>query len=430
MTNTLSDGGFWLPSEFLTDDDILMDKENFNKNGLLLNPAFGFNFRFPTEFPPDFGSFNSTPVINSPVESVVSSTETESDEDFLAALTRQLTRATLQETQKTTSRPQNIETWVLSGSPQSTLSGIGSWSSNGSPNGPSQVSSPPTTPLSPNDDAWSLINAAAGQVARLKITGGEGPPRSRGLLGAPRSHNPVYPSPPVKYPTTGFFTNQSLSHNLSQSHTPHFQVRQEQGLKQQVCSIWGGPAKEGFCCEQNQFQKQQMCQNRAVRGGGVGGCGDGGGGRPLGLPQSAWPPLQVQHQNQHYQNQQHSHGGSGMRAVFLGGGGSGGVKRECAGTGVFLPRRYGNPSDSRKKPAGCSTALLPARVVHALNKNLEDMASRSQQHQFLPRYNASLTSDYDGLMARRNALLAQQKRSLRSEGAINHEIRLPQEWTY
>ena len=47
---------------------------------------------------------------------------------------------------------------------------MGSWSANGSPNGPSQVTSPPTTPFAPKDDTWDLIYAAAGQVARLKMT--------------------------------------------------------------------------------------------------------------------------------------------------------------------------------------------------------------------------------------------------------------------
>ncbi|KAK4844281.1 hypothetical protein QYF36_018461 [Acer negundo] len=72
-----------------------------------------------------------------------------------------------------------------------------------------------------------------------------------------------------------------------------------------------------------------------------------------------------------------------MRAVFLSGssGGGGDVKRECAGTSVFLPRRYGNnnnnnninnfnnnPHDSRNK-----LVLLPAKVVQALNLNFEDI---------------------------------------------------------
>lgn len=50
--------------------------------------------------------------------------------------------------------------------------------------------------------------------------------------------------------------------------------------------------------------------------------------------------------------------GSGGRAAVYGGGGAA-AKRGCAGTGVFLPRRYGNSnnndcnaysSDSRKRP--------------------------------------------------------------------------------
>ena len=36
----------------------------------------------------------------------------------------------------------------------------------------------------------------------------------------------------------------------------------------------------------------------------------------------------------------------------------------------------------------------------------------------------------EALMARRNAILEQQRRSLRPDVALNHELRLPQEWTY
>lgn len=58
---------------------------------------------------------------------------------------------------------------------------------------------------------------------------------------------------------------------------------------------------------------------------------------------TAWPPLRqdkFQTQTQQF--------GSGMRAVFLEN--PSGQKRECAGTGVFLPRRVDNPSESKKKP--------------------------------------------------------------------------------
>nr|DAD35370.1 TPA_asm: hypothetical protein HUJ06_006010 [Nelumbo nucifera] len=65
-----------------------------------------------------------------------------------------------------------------------------------------------------------------------------------------------------------------------------------------------------------------------------------------------------------------------MRVVFLGGSST---RRECCGTDVFLPRRMGSPAESRKKPA-CSTVLLPARVVHALKLNFDDMGARPRIH--------------------------------------------------
>lgn len=404
---------FWLPSHFLTDEDTLMDKENFNDNGA--NPVGAEIHGFPSEFPYEFDSFGSSSALNSPVESVMSSTETESDEeDLLTQLKRQLAHSTLHDTQKLApsfSSENQEKTWVLSGSPQSTLSAVGNWSgrstvsSNGSPNGRSRVSSPPTTPLSEKTDAWDLIYAAAGQVARLKMSG-DGPKyqQGRGLLGPPRSPMPV-PAQPAKNANTGFYSYQGLSNNISQTSQSQ-RIRQEQVLKQQ-CSVWGREAKEAwFSQQQQQLQQQQQIHSRRSVGLESGRCG-----RPLGLPPSAWPPLQHQHQQS----------SSGMRAVFLGGSG---LKRESAGTGVFLPRRFGNASDSRKKP-GCSTVLLPARVVQALNLNFEDMGSHSQPH-----FNGGVAPDYEALMARRNALISQQKRNLRPEGTMNHEIRLPQEWTY
>lgn len=99
----------------------------------------------------------------------------------------------------------------------------------------------------------------------------------------------------------------------------------EEMLKQQCSSIWG----------RQMPVKQQGFQS------------NGGYERQLGFSESAWPPVQIQRQNHLNQPPQHR-GGSGMRAVFLGGSG---VKRECAGTGVFLPRGYGinNPSECRRK---------------------------------------------------------------------------------
>ncbi|XP_009615069.1 uncharacterized protein [Nicotiana tomentosiformis] len=413
MASKFEEPEFWLPSEFLTDDEILLGLGNLKKTEGRKNDFSDLNLCFPTDFPYDF----CPPALGSPVDSFVASTETESDEeDALTGLTRQLTRMTLN-----SNLPQHqIEkNWVHSGSPQSTL--IGSWSgrssvsSNCSPNG----SSPPTSPLGAQNDAWNLIYQAAGQVARMKMRGGFGPTRNQGLPGPPRSvHNPVHTSAPMK------------THNSCFSNITHFeQSRREQIARQQSSAMLNRQVKNGW------FNELPVCQNRGLRSGfGVGAFVESNRcGRVVGdSGQTGWSGLPFE-QQKHYQR----HSGSGMRAGHIGGSGNSGVvkKRECAGTGVFLPRRYcsQNPTDSRKKPV-CSTAWLPARVVESLNKNVDGLNGipshpqhQPQLHLQLPRFNVS---EYEIIMARRNALLAQQRRNLQQEGTINLEVRLPQEWTY
>lgn len=389
MAEALDDGEFWLPSEFLTDDDILMGTRKCDIGANL--------FCFPSEFP--------SGALNSPVESLVGSTETESDEDdYLSGFTRQMARSLLQAETNNSSK-----TRVMATSPQSPLCGIGSWSgkssgsSRGSPNdGPSLVSSPPSTPsLNCKDDAWDLLYAAAGQVVRMKLND-EVPSygNNRGLLGVPQksvvNNAGCYSNPPL--------TQQQLQAN-------HFyqlkqQQQQQQQQLQQCSSAWGRQVRPS---SGPQPQPQQIPINNGRAAGLANGrCNS----RPLGLPPSAWPPLQQQQQQQHQQQHQN---GSGMRAVFLGGSGA---RRESTGTGVFLPRRNGNSSDSRRKPA-CSTVLLPARVVQALNLNFEGMGNGGG-------------SRYVGGSVHGNGFLSQpQKRSYRPQPAmINTDLQLPQEWTY
>ena len=114
-------------------------------------------------------------------------------------------------------------------------------------------------------------------------------------------------------------------------------------LKQQCATVWGRQAKANWLAQQ-----QQQIQNRVrILGHESGKCG-----RHLSVPQSAWPPLQAQHQNQQAQ-----HFGSGPRGVANGG--SAAVKRSCGGTGVFLPRPCVNAQESRKKTSNYSK-LLPS----------------------------------------------------------------------
>lgn len=102
-------------------------------------------------------------------------------------------------------------------------------------------------------------------------------------------------------------------------------------------------------------QQQQLLQNRgrAVGIGGYGRCG-----RSVGMSSSPWPVPSSQPQLQ---------SGSGMRAVFLDGSGS---KKGSSGTGVFLPRRVGNPVELRKKPGWLFVLLYSLPFFCACSVNV------------------------------------------------------------
>ncbi|KAI8556768.1 hypothetical protein RHMOL_Rhmol05G0281000 [Rhododendron molle] len=421
MAENLDDGEFWLPPQFLTDDDILMDftKTHNNSNVNRKNREADSGLLFPYEYPSGFGPYYHSD-LSSPVESVVSSTETESDEDeYLAGLTRKLARSTiLDDLLKADSALgyENQKPWAMAGSPQSTLSSfMGGYqregSSRGSPNGPSLGTSPPqAAPLNRSDTAWSLLYAAAGEVARMRMSN---PTTNEGFVGGYYQKEglfcpPRIPSPVLKQTHQGFQPSNKQSLSYQQLQVAQFQqLKQQQMMKQQQqgTTIWGQPDVA-----------HQVVQNR--------GRTSAGAGRTLGLSPAAWPTLQQSQQQQ-------PQAGSGMRALFLGNGN--GAKRECAGTGVFLPRRVGSPTETRKKPA-CATVLLPDRVVQALNLNLEAMDAQSQPHLHQAQFNRTSTADYDAaaLKYRHNVLLAQQRRGVRAQAAgMNHEqLRLPSEWSY
>ncbi|XP_022767626.1 uncharacterized protein LOC111311991 [Durio zibethinus] len=397
MAEVLNDGEFWLPPRFLTDDDLVMDGGKAKNNPNNLKDGFGLDLDgpsslFPYEFPNRFGSLGFSPDLSSPVESVLGSIETESDEeDYLAGLTRQMAHSTLEEDFRRNDRAfasENPKGWVLSSSPQSTLcalrSGCGckQGSSRGSTNCQSRVSSSLGT--------WDLLYAAAGEVARKRMNEESYCGlNNRGLLDPPLTK----PCPNLN--VSGFYPpHQSLSHQKLQE-TQVQQLKQQQLMKQQSASVWGG---------QKQQLHHHVVQNRGRNSNSISN-------RPLGLSPSAWPPLQQQPQPQN---------GSGMRAVFLG---NPTGRKECAGTGVFLPRRSGTSSEPRKKPA-CSTVLLPARVVQALNLNLDEIGAQPRLH-FAADSDAALRLRSGG-----NVFANQKQRNFRPQQGISNDVRLPQEWTY
>lgn len=129
---------------------------------------------------------------------------------------------------------------LLAGSPQSTLSGIGSWSgksmvsSNGSPTGPSRVSSPPTSMFGAINDNLDLIYAAAGQTSRIKMSSDEairGYHDNIGLLGS--SYDSSASS--LRNSNPCFFANQVLTRTLPQV-CKFVSIPSE--IQDQTVSIW------------------------------------------------------------------------------------------------------------------------------------------------------------------------------------------------
>ncbi|XP_027068035.1 uncharacterized protein [Coffea arabica] len=416
--------------QFLTDDDdeLFADLKTSSKKNDARNTAKScFGMDSWHEFGYGLGPFGSQSGLSSPLEG---STETESDDDdYVTGLTQRLAHSTFEDPALTYET--NKLGWGLSSSPQSTLcsalcGGCGCYHGSSRPNCPSKAASP--RGINKTDAAWDLLlHAAAGEVSRMRVMEGAGgfyPNKNGGLVGPPTKPSTISVPQRIPSPSLGFRPD----HQTHLSHQQHLkvaqfeQLRQQQMMRQQqqqqqqeAMGVWG-QAKFQFS------QTQQMMLNS----------GRSGGKKPN-LSMAAWPTLEQQSQRPL------QHPGSGMRAVFLG---NPNIKRECAGTGVFLPRRFGTPAVSRKK-SGCSTVLLPDRVVQTLNLNLnkEGVDVPAQ-----PAYNAGRASDYDaGALRYRNSSSSssssaggmgqQQRGGLRQQAAVmNHqqvpELRLPQEWSY
>ncbi|CAH9091184.1 unnamed protein product [Cuscuta epithymum] len=379
---------FRLRPELLTDDDVLINPYFFEKpvdrTVPRPNPVLSSEYSHGRSF--------------SSLESSLSSFDNESDEDdFLSRLTSLLRRASIEEANKSVHARNPLESWVISGSPQSTLPPVGNWtgrstgSSNSSPNGPSQVSSPTAIPPSVENDPWDLLFREAAQLSRVKSTAGE----------SYFSNNRSFP-------------DQSL---ISGAHVNPFHQIRGFGMMQPQCpQMWGQKVIDGF------LGGRQLPQNRAVR---VGfGCGpvveNGKCATAVPAQTAAWHSLPPQQQTQF--------GGSGTGAAFAGGS-LVGLKRECAGTGVFIPRRYDANTNAKLT---ADPRKIAAKVDNGVKKSLVEGYNGISRPQLRSSSSSIPISDYDLLIARKNAeIVAKRMRSLSTpEVAISPELRLPPEWTY
>ncbi|KAG8085775.1 hypothetical protein GUJ93_ZPchr0010g9696 [Zizania palustris] len=280
------------------------------------------------------------------------------EEDCLAGVTRSL--AVLLGDDGERAPPSKAEVTV--GSPQSTLCGLPK-SGQETPNGgASQGNSPPSSPLEQNPaDPWDLLFEAASEVARTRVNNKIPEPSNRygfhghGGFAAParKPSSPPPVAPPVaKVPAGRYYHPLSQLITQRQIHAAQFHLlKQQQLLKQQ---------------RDRHLAAAAACGARQTAAANVVGCN------------LAWPPLQ---------RPQHAPAAplaaTGMRAVFLT---PPGAKLERNGTGVFLPRPAGAPAEPRKKTV-CSTVLVPARVVQALNLNLDDLGAQ-------PRYPGGIVLDH------------------------------------
>ncbi|CAM6097803.1 unnamed protein product [Calypogeia fissa] len=434
------------------------------------------------DFPSDTNQWSESSHSSCLESSTETETESDEDDDFIAGLAEQIAHSMLDddETSNATGVEDNFPVTASSDvplsyartdvAPQKVVSPQSSWSPTSlsaswtdsvpSSKHSSQVSSPPSTPFNSEGDAWDLLNAAAGEVGRLKMNEDRKPAQKQ--VKSPVSVVPEIakqcaraPQQPTAWRTLPHLVQLSTPSNCNvgsrpSGPAPSSRDRMPAGAPHSnVQKSWSRPREEERKTSNNGLQQQRLPRNEGVAWNQrrqpnpyKGGINQKGGrqnysyahrttGKPidaLGVPQR---PVG-----------QGVNGGSGMRAVFLGSAGSG---RESGGTGVFLPRCVGSGSEQRRKPS-CSTVLLPSRIVQVLNLNVEDMRThpaplpvtttygRNDYSSTLrnppPMYMMELSA---GAMKYEGANAPSYPRKLQGPHAVQSEaveFGLPTEWTY
>ncbi|KZV53411.1 hypothetical protein F511_10197 [Dorcoceras hygrometricum] len=368
-------GNFWLPSEFLTDDELLM--------GFKMKTVNDFRSRYANSFGHGSG-------LSSPAESFLAgSAETESDEDYYVMwLTQKLAYAALRDSNVSA---ENTMGCKLSGSPQSTLCSSVTGRGCGCMPGLSRVSRLSLPPETENAAAWHSLLAAVERRARMKLIE---------ETAAFRSGNPFARS--RKSVTIDPITGSGFNPNPSRVSYQQLQASQFQQLKQQQ-------QPDSYWDQQGKIAHQQMVRNVKQ---------DGACSGNQSSSMASWLDTSRQPQQQL---------SSGMKAVFLG---ESETKSKRTGTGVFLPRNpRATPVETRTQ-TGCPV-LLPDRVVQALNLNLNLKSMEFQQPRSLTK-SSDLLEANAALKHENTVSISSQRRALGpvTPARMNQEIKLPQEWTY
>lgn len=295
----------------------------------------------------------------------------EDDDDYMAELTRQMAQRMLQEDDDDDIyRSVLSPAWGLAGSPPSTL-----WSAFAANQSSKNASFPES------DRAWDISQDLSDQFEKMMSLDEQ----------EPQNHN--------------FRQNLCDPAALDNASSVH--------PSSQALSNGEIMASEFDRVQLERVGKQTRPKNRKKRG------GNGGAATARAAP-SPSPMTQRQAQRQEFRRA----GSSGMRAVFLGGSGSG---NGSSGTGVFLPRGAGNdPPESRKKTR-CSTVLIPARVAHALMVHHDKMGTQSRPSvgYFPPKHDAATSGRSTG------PSLQQKCQSEAVAPDPNQgDIDLPHEWMY
>lgn len=344
----------------------------------------------------DFSSSSSSSVLEDELVSSESAETTDEEDDYIAELTRQMTHYMLQDDhdKANISSQKNQELLGSVGWPQySTLwSPLGS--SYGSPEGPSLEPTPPATPV--KNHAWNSCTYADVLKKLDKLD------RTNQGLNSPQGASTC--TKVAENSGAGSCSKQGLT--FDQSHD--FQkLEAYHRLKQEKISSKQGSSSRGRQANIGNQQFEPANYKHQNKGGA---CGRPRSPTQFGVPAASNP----------WMSQQAS---PGMRAVFLGGSGS--KTRSSCGTGVFLPCVTGNASQSPKKK-GCSSVLIPAKVVQALKVHFDRVGE-------LPRPNATgFSIQNDGFnKGGRASMQSTKKRNSRGVPEMNHnEMGLPQEWTY